>query len=306
MNLKSLSYFVAVAEELNISRAAEKLNMSQPPLSAQIKNLEYDLKTELFIRGKRQLTLTESGQLLYRRAKEIINLADKAEEEILSMSSGVTGTISLGLVEGMAPDIVADWFAGFINKYPKARFRITDGNSDDLSEKLLSGIISLAVITAPCNQSLLNSFNIGSERLCVLMSKDHPLAKRQEEFVTISDIANEPIIVPRRKAMIDNIYKWFKEIRREPHIICEMDNYLDAAALTSRNVGISIFPKNAYIPNDMLITKDLNGSIKDIEYLFVWRKGHPLPTIEETFIDYIKEIVALEMYADKNHLFYIE
>ncbi len=168
MNLKSLAYFVTVAEELNISRAAEKLNMSQPPLSAQIKNLEYDLKTELFIRGKRQLTLTEAGQLLYRRAKEIINIADRAEEEILSMSSGLTGTISLGLVEGMDPDMIAKWFEGFISKYPKARLRIVDGNSDDIVEKLLSGIINLAVITGPYNQALLHSGNVGRESLSVL------------------------------------------------------------------------------------------------------------------------------------------
>lgn len=287
MNLKSLAYFVTVAEELNISRAAKKLNMSQPPLSAQIKNLEYDLKTELFIRGKRQLTLTEAGQLLYKRAKEIINIADRAEEEILSMSGGLTGTISLGLVEGMAPDIVADWFSGFIKKYPKATFRITDGNTDDILEKLLSGIINLAVITAPYNQALLHSVNVSKEGLCVLMNKNHPLAKSKKDTVNIADIAKEPLIVPRRKAMIDNIYRWYRDIHKEPHIVCEIDSYLDAVALSSRGVGISIFPKSAYIPNDKLIAKDLTGNIQDIEYLFVWRKGHPLPTLESTFVDYI-------------------
>ncbi|MBO4461873.1 MAG: LysR family transcriptional regulator, partial [Lachnospiraceae bacterium] len=227
MNLKSLAYFVTVAEELNISRAAKKLNMSQPPLSAQIKNLEYDLKTELFIRGKRQLTLTEAGQLLYKRAKEIINIADRAEEEILSMSGGLTGTISLGLVEGMAPDIVADWFSGFIKKYPKATFRITDGNTDDILEKLLSGIINLAVITAPYNQALLHSVTVSKEGLCVLMNKNHPLAKSKKDTVNIADIAKEPLIVPRRKAMIDNIYRWYRDIHKEPHIVCEIDSYLD-------------------------------------------------------------------------------
>lgn len=287
MNLKSLAYFVTVAEELNISRAAKKLSMSQPPLSAQIKNLEYDLKTELFIRGKRQLTLTEAGQLLYKRAKEIINIADRAEEEILSMSGGLTGTISLGLVEGMAPDIVADWFSGFIKKYPKATFRITDGNTDDILEKLLSGIINLAVITAPYNQALLHSVTVSKEGLCVLMNKNHPLAKSKKDTVNIADIAKEPLIVPRRKAMIDNIYRWYRDIHKEPHIVCEIDSYLDAVALSSRGVGISIFPKSAYIPDDKLIAKDLTGNIQDIEYLFVWRKGHPLPTLESTFVDYI-------------------
>lgn len=294
MNLKSLAYFVTVAEELNISRAAEKLNMSQPPLSAQIKNLEYDLKTELFIRGKRQLTLTEAGQLLYRRAKEIINIADRAEEEILSMSSGLTGTISLGLVEGMDPDMIAKWFEGFISKYPKARLRIVDGNSDDIVEKLLSGIINLAVITVPYNQALLHSVNVGTESLSVLMSKEHPLALSDKKCLTIEDIAKEPLIVPRRKAMIDNIYRWFREIHKEPHIVCEVDNYLDAAALSSRGVGISIFPKSAHIPDDRIAIKDLTGATTDIEYHFVWRKGHPLPTLESTFVDYIIDISKAE------------
>ena len=292
MNLRSLSYFVAVAEELNISRAAEKLNMSQPPLSTQIKNLEYDLNTTLFVRGKRQLMLTESGQLLYRRAKEIINLADKAEEEILALTKGLSGTITIGLTEGMSPDIVAEWISGFMKEHSKVRFRILDGNSDDLTEKLLSGIVSLAVITAPCNQSLLNSFAVGTEKMSVLMPSDHPLASLPGDTLDITDIADEPLIVPSRKADIDPIYKWFRSTKKEPNIVCEMDSYLDAAALSGRGIGISIFPKTSYVPGASLVTKELTGKNKNVEYLFVWRKGHPLPTIEETFIDYIKERVG--------------
>lgn len=292
MNLRSLSYFVAVAEELNISRAAEKLNMSQPPLSTQIKNLEYDLNTTLFVRGKRQLMLTESGQLLYRRAKEIINLADKAEEEILALTKGLSGTITIGLTEGMSPDIVAEWISGFMKEHSKVRFRILDGNSDDLTEKLLSGIVSLAVITAPCNQSLLNSFAVGTEKMSVLMPSSHPLASLSGDTLDITDIADEPLIVPSRKADIDTIYKWFRSTKKEPNIVCEMDSYLDAAALSGRGIGISIFPKTSYVPGSSLVTKELTGKNKSVEYLFVWRKGHPLPTIEETFIDYIKELVG--------------
>ena len=293
MNLRSLSYFVAVAEELNISRAAEKLNMSQPPLSTQIKNLEYDLNTTLFVRGKRQLMLTESGQLLYRRAKEIINLADKAEEEILALTKGMSGTISLGLAEGIAPDIVAEWISGFIKEHSRVRFRILNGNSDDLTEKLLSGIISLAVITAPCNQSLLNTFNVGTEKMSVLMRSDHPLASLPGDTLDITDIADEPLIVPSRKADIDTIYKLFLSTKKEPKIACEMDSSLDASALVARGIGISVFPKSSYVPSSSLVAKELTGKNKNVEYLFVWRKGHPLPTIEETFIDYVKEFVGL-------------
>ncbi len=108
MDIRTLRYFAVTAEELNMTRAAALLNMSQPPLSSQIRSLEEELGTPLFVRGKRQLELTEAGQLLYRRAKEILSLTDKAKSEIISMGKGLAGTISLGLVDGMAPDIAAE------------------------------------------------------------------------------------------------------------------------------------------------------------------------------------------------------
>lgn len=291
MELRTLKYFVTVAEELNITRAAEKLHMSQPPLSAQIKNLENELDTLLFIRGKRHLKLTESGQLLYRRAKDILSLVERTKAEVLAMGEGMHGTISIGLVEGMAPDIAAEWFAGFRQKHPNVRFRILDGSTDDLLEKLRSGIISLAVITSPCDHSLLHSFHVGEEKMAALMSKDHPLAHANDRKVRVADLIGENLIVPSRKAVIETIYKWFRELDAEPRIVCEMDSYLDAAALAGRQVGISIYPRTAYIPNDSLIFREIAGRGKMMEYLFVWRKGHTLPVIEEDFIDFVKAMV---------------
>ena len=290
MDLRTLQYFVTVAEELNITRAAEKLHISQPPLSAQIKNLETELETVLFIRGKRQLKLTESGQLLYRRAKDILSLAESTKAEMLSLGHGMRGTISIGLVEGMAPDIAAEWFAGFMKLHPNVRFRILDGSTDDLLEKMRSGIISLAVITYPCDNSLLHHFHVGEEKMTAIMSRSHPLAAENGRKVRIADLVGENLIVPSRKALIDTIYKWFRSIGEEPKIVCEMDSYLDAAALAGRDVGISIYPKTAYIPNDSLVTKELAGKDRKLQYLFVWRKGHKLPVIEEHFIDFVKEM----------------
>lgn len=292
MDLKALRYFITVAEELNITRAAEKLHMSQPPLSSQIKALEEELDTELFIRGGRRLELTESGQLLYRRAKEILSLTEKTKSEIHSMGEGMRGTIAIGLVEGMAPDIAAEWFAGFIGRYPNIRFRILDGSTDDLLEKMRTGLISLAVITSPCDNSLLHSFHVGEERVGVLINKIHPLAMKDGDEIDISELAGENLIVPSRKTLIETITGWFSGVDIEPRIVCEMDSYLDAAALAGRMAGISIYPRTEYIPNDSLVFKKIKGDDKKLEYLFVWRKGHPLPTIEKKFIDFVKEMVA--------------
>ncbi|MBO4873564.1 MAG: LysR family transcriptional regulator [Lachnospiraceae bacterium] len=289
MELRTLHYFVTVAEELNITKAAQILRISQPPLSAQIKNLEDELGTPLFIRGKRRLTLTDAGQLLYQRAKDILNLSEKASSEISALSRGMSGTVSIGLVEGMAPDIAAEWFAGFLALHPGVRFRILDGNSDDLIEKMRGGLIGLAVITAPYDQQLLNSFHVGQEKMVALMNRSHPLAGCGKTVLDVEDLKNEPLIVPSRKAHIEEIRRWFLSVQAAPDIICEMDNYLDAAALAGRGIGISIFPQTAYIMNDSLVSREIAGPDKDVEYLFVWRKGHPLPTVEERFIDYVKE-----------------
>lgn len=292
MDLKTLSYFVAVAEELNITKAAEKLHMSQPPLSSQIKALERELNTVLFIRGRRSLQLTDSGRLLYRRAKELLSLADKASSEIISMSRGMTGTISIGLVEGSAPNIAAEWIERFAALHPEVKFRIMDGNSDELIGKLRSGIISLAVITAPCDQSLLNSFSVGKEKMTAFMSRDNPLAALPGDTLEFKYLRDQPLIVPTRVAVIDMIYKWFKQISAEPHIVCEMDNYLDVAALAGRNVGVSIFPKTSYVLNPGIVAKEIVDPERYIEYLFVWLKGHPLPSVEEAFIDHVREYTA--------------
>ena len=99
MDLRTLRYFVVTAEELNITRAAQRLKMSQPPLSTQIKALEEELGTILFVRGKRRLKLTEAGGLLYRRATQLLELAERTEGEIRSMD-GLAGTISISLGTG--------------------------------------------------------------------------------------------------------------------------------------------------------------------------------------------------------------
>ena len=189
------------------------------------------------------------------------------------MNSSIAGTISIGLVEGTAPNIAAEWFSGFIKEHPQVRFRILDGSSDDLVKKMRSGLISLAVISAPYDQMLLNSFPVGSERMVALMSRDHPLSSLPGDSIDISVLKNEPIIVPSRKATIENIRRWFRSANCEPNIICEMDSYLDAAALAGRNVGINIFPLTAYVPNSSLITKYIDGSDKYVEYLLSGKRG---------------------------------
>ena len=288
MDVRTLSYFVTIAEELNITKAAEKLCMSQPPLSSQMKALEEELDTVLFIRGKRHLQLTESGKLLYRHDKEILSLVNKTSEEIRAMGKGMRGKISIGLVEGSAPIIAASWIETFLNNYHNVEFSVVDGNSDELIAKLRSGLIDMAVITSPCDNTLLNSFKVGQEKMTAFMSKDHPLAKLPGHTIDLIELKDKPLIIPTREAMNRMINKWFKEIHAEPKVVCRMDNYLDVAALAGRNIGISLFPKTSYILNETLVAKEIVNPERYVEYLFVWLKNKPLSLLDEAFIDHVK------------------
>ena len=182
MELRTLRYFVAVAQELNITRAAEKLRMSQPPLSNQIKGLEEELGATLFIRGKRHLRLTEEGSLLYRRAVQLLELADKTKAEFETLGEGISGMLCLGMIEGRAPYFAARWIAGFHEEFPLVRFSLWNGSSDDVLDRLNKGLIDLALIAAPYDSEHLNGLPVGSEPWVAIISREHPLAATEAEY----------------------------------------------------------------------------------------------------------------------------
>lgn len=288
MDLKTLKYFVTVAEELNITRAAKLLNMSQPPLSSQIKLLEKELNTELFIRSKKQLTLTSSGEYLYQKARDIINLVDKTKDDIVNMAEGLKGTITLGLVEGMAPSIASSWIEQYLKTRPNIAFKIYASTTLHIMEKLRSGLLHIAIITGPYDENLLNAIEVGKENMVAIINTNHKLAK-SSNILKVKDLKNEKLITPSNKEMLIQIRRWFKKENLEPKIVCMLDNYLEALSLVSNNVGISIFPVNKAITNKSLLTREIDIKDKEIKYYFVWKKDYPLPKIEQDLVDLIKK-----------------
>ena len=289
MELRTLHYFTVVAQELNITRAAEKLNMSQPPLSNQIKALEEELGVQLFIRGKRHLELTEEGGLLLRRAVQIQELADKTRQEIASLREGMTGVIYLSMVEGRAPFLAARWIAGFREEFPLVRYNLWNGSSDDVLDRLHKGLADLAVIAAPYDTEHLEGFPVGREPWIAMLHPDHPLAQTVGDTIPLSSLAGEPLIVPSRKSRVDAIRRWFGEVGAEPHILCEMSNYMDAAALTSQGVGISIFPQTVDVSNGLVVSKVVVQPSRQVEYILVWNRGQPLSGLTREFIHFVQE-----------------
>lgn len=300
MDFRSLKYFTVVAQELNFTRAAEKLNMSQPPLSNQIKALEDDLGVQLFIRGKRHLQLTEAGSLLLHRSNQMLTLADKTRADLAHMENGLSGILSLGMVEGRAPYIASRLIAGFREEYPMVRYQMWNGSSDDVLEHLARGLSDLAVIAYPFDSEHLNSIVIGKEPWIAIIPRGHELAEKEGNTVTLAELAEYPLVVPRRSSRIQAIVKWFEGIGKEPDIICEMSNYIDAVALAEQNVGISIFPQTTYTPNMHVISKVITDPAKYVEYDLVWAKEQRLSPLIQEFVNYVNDFMEEDrMHSDR-------
>lgn len=286
MELRSLKYFVVIAEELNITAAAERLNMSQPPLSHQLQMLEEELGALLFIRGKRRLTLTDEGSVLLRRARELLELEDRTKSEINEMKNGISGTLYIGTVEGSAPYLAAEHIAGFREEFPNVRYNLWNGSSDDVTERLLKGLVDVAVIALPYDSEKLDGIELESEPWTAFIPENHPLAAEKGE-ISIKMLDGEPLVVPARKSRMNSIRTWFAECGAEPDFLCATSNYLDAMALTEQGVGISIFPETGHSRNRGVVSRGISGH--SIRYVLVWRKDCRLSETAEAFVDFIRD-----------------
>lgn len=289
MDLRSLNYFSVVAEELNFTRAAQRLSISQPPLSNQIRHLEEELGTPLFIRGGRSLQLTEAGKLLYRRAAQLLDLAERTQEEVSSLAMGLSGTICLGSVAGLAPFLAAQWLAGFREEYPLVRFEIVNGSSDDIIDQILRGYIELGIIAAPYDSEHLEGIPVGDEPWCAILSERHPLAAEPDAPLPLKALAGQPLIVPHRRSRIDEIRSWFRLAGAEPTIVGEHSNFVDVLAMAHANLGISIFPQTTPEPMPGIVCRRIIEPSHRARYLLVHKRNSSMSELSQTFLDYVTD-----------------
>ena len=146
MDIRVLKYFLAVAREENITRAAESLHIAQPSLSKQMMELEAELGKPLLIRGKRKIGLTEEGMLLRKRAEDIIALLEKTEQEISADSGEIKGEIAIG---GSVPPLLLQAAASLHSRYPGIQFQFYVGDATDVTERLDHGNLDFAILLAP-------------------------------------------------------------------------------------------------------------------------------------------------------------
>ena len=235
MEIRVLRYFLEVAREESITRAAEYIHISQPTLSKQIKGLENELGKKLFIRSNYSIKLTDEGMLLRRRAEDILSMVDKTTEEFKSLSEITGGDVYIGCAESKFIGVIANIIHDFRKDYPDLRFHISSGGTDDVTERLDRGIVDMAVIVEPPNLSHYNYLEIpGADTWGLLMRKDHPLAKK--EMVTPDDLKGLDLICSEQ-SMKNDIPRWCGEKADSFHWIGSANLFYNGAVFVREGLG---------------------------------------------------------------------
>ena len=291
MDLRQIRYFLTVSEELNITRAAEKLHISQPPLSRSLIDLEEELGCQLLIRGKRHITLTPEGLALKRRGEQLLSLADMTKSEIAEMNNGISGTIYLGHVDSNGPYLAAEWIAGFREKYPNVTYNLWCGNVDDLTDRLKTGVLDLAITMTPLNTEILDGFPVYSEHWVAMIPSGHPLAENPEEPVHIADLVDYDLIISSRRSRHEEILKWFEGCPGQPHFAVQIAHSSNADKLVTRGIGIAIFPASVaknISPDSSVLIKRIEPAVR-VGYLLSWDRAHTPGRLASKFIEHVRE-----------------
>lgn len=239
MELRTLRYFLGIMKEKNITRAAEQLNTTQPNLTRQIRNLEAEIGKPLFVRGRKELAPTETALLLQKRAREILDLYEKTEKEMLSRPETLVGDVCIGTAESHTLRLLAKAVKTVQDAYPSVRFRIISGDIEEISDKLNKGLLDFGI--------LVNYGHLSQYECCelpeydiwgVLMKSGHPLSSKQT--VSKEDLINEPLICSRQSLEEGLIGRWFGLPTEKLDIRATYNLIYNASLLVAEGVGSAI------------------------------------------------------------------
>ena len=298
MELRHIKYFLAVAEEQNITKASEKICISQPPLSRALMDLEYELDCKLFLRGKRRITLTEEGLALKRRGEQLLALAEMTKSEITEIKNGISGTLYLGHVDSNGPSLAAKWISSFKKEYPNVTYNLWCGNVDDLTDRMKSGLIDLAITMTPMNTELLTGIKVYSENWVALIPPNHKLAQSKKKSVSIEELLDNDLIISSRKSREEEIRTYFKSTSKdkEPHFVVKTNHSSNAAKLVEQDIGIALFPasvaKNVTLGSEVVIKKITPE--KTVEYNLSWIKEKSPSLLAQKFVQHVQELMGEE------------
>lgn len=289
MDIRVLRYFLAVAREETVTKAAESLHLAQPSLSRQLMELEEELGKKLFIRGKRRITLTADGILLRKRAEEIVSLLEKTEQEIMQTPESICGEIAIG---GGHSEIVAQAAARLAKRYPEVYFRLVSGDAVEVMEQLDHGTLNFCILLEPVELENYGHLPLPETDVWgVLMRKDNPLAEK--DAVRPADIQGLPLILPRRTELQRKLAAWAGLEPEELNIAATFNViYSNPALLVKSGLGCAFaLQRQAATEGGELCFRPLSPA-KAIRYGIVWKKHQLFSNAARTFMDFLKADIA--------------
>lgn len=290
MELRHLRYFLVLAEELNFTRAADRLMIAQPPLSRQIRDLEEELGTPLFIRGHHSLKLSEEGVLFRDYASRVVALTEQAAADVQNMSRGLQGMLYLAEVEGKGPHLMAEWISGFSRLYPDVQYTLWNGNSDEVVNRVRKGLSDAALIMEPYDPQGIHSHQVFTEPWVAMIPADHPLAQVKSDEISMKELAGCDLIIPSRESRLREISDWLGDGAPTVRVRARIANVITAYELCRQGLGVAIYPAAAA---DIVTDRESVRirTIKDkgirASYVLIYSDAHPLPIAARKFVEYI-------------------
>ena len=236
MELRTLQYFLVVAREENITKAAVLLHMTQPTLSRQMMQLEEELGVSLFRRSSHSIFLTEQGMLLRRRAQELVSLADKTRQE-LTQQHTLSGEVSIGSGEYRNSALLAQILAAFRKQHPQVRYEIYSGNSDDIKERIERGLLDIGFLLEPVDVGRYEFVRLPiREEWGVFVAEDSELAHKTS--VTPQDLADQSLIFARRDLVKQELINWFGSYADGVDIVASGNLPFNLSMLVQQGMGV--------------------------------------------------------------------
>ena len=296
MELKQLQYFVTVVQEGNISKAAVRLNLTQPPLSTQLKSLESELGVTLFERGSRKIELTQEGKILYERALSILELTELSKKELLDSMSGALGTLRIGVVSSVVDRFLYHLIPNFHLQYKDIKYELFEGNTYEQIEKLRNNLIELAIVRTPYEAEGVAS---------LVLKKECMMAFGHQKFFESTDLVSllqKPLILYRRweKVVVDACHAY----GITPTIFCMNDDARTTVSLAHAGYGIGIIPESAgnIITHSLMLQKKYEDKecplicipLEDSHFLsdicLLYKPNNYISKAGDLFIQYLKEM----------------
>jgi DNA-binding transcriptional LysR family regulator len=284
MELRHLRYFVAVAEELNLTHAAGRLRVAQPALSRQMKDLEYDLQTPLFERGRTGVQLTRAGRVFYQRARSILAQAAEAANEVRSAAGTMTGSLVLGFPSGLHLNYLAPAIKSFKRVHPQVQFEYYHGLPAQELKALRDGRIDLGMVNLPVPLDGLEHQVIRRVPFKVVLPQHHPLARRPS--LELGDLRSEDFVFCTRESrpeFYDAFFRLCANAGFRPRVVKEVGGYpTTMLGLISVGLGVSVLPNVEKMERfSCIVWRTLSKPRLWWDWALVWRRQGASRVVEQ-------------------------